>query len=228
MKANTAKEAWTLANEIFPTDYIKNETASERGGYNIYESTLEGCHAWISDLGDRLEINLDNGKTINIWIEAEEAAETTESTPENERPAEAKKTPAEHTETIITLSIDIYRDNHPNHSKNHLETSITLSPETALKDIATFERQASIYIQEARKAARGNYCYIFVDLSKARYRFTSCADLKQIEYQAWSGRGDDITVDGVHLNPCERYNDDPAHDMWITGNRNAILTEITI
>ena len=27
--------------------------------------------AWISDLGDRLEINLENGETVNIWIDEE-------------------------------------------------------------------------------------------------------------------------------------------------------------
>lgn len=68
MKANNREQAWEIANEIFPTDYIKNEAKSERAGYDIYESTAEGVLAWISDLGDRLELNLDNGTTITIWI----------------------------------------------------------------------------------------------------------------------------------------------------------------
>lgn len=68
MKANTRKKAWTIADEVFPTDYMKNETRSKRAGYDIYESTAEGVTAWISDLGDRLEVNLDNGTTITIWI----------------------------------------------------------------------------------------------------------------------------------------------------------------
>lgn len=68
MKANNREQAWEIANEIFPTDYIKNEAKSKRAGYDIYESTAEGVLAWISDLSDRLEVNLDNGKTITIWI----------------------------------------------------------------------------------------------------------------------------------------------------------------
>lgn len=68
MKANTRERAWTIANEVFPTDYMKNEIRSKRAGYDIYESTAEGVNAWISDLGDRLEVNLDNGTTITIWI----------------------------------------------------------------------------------------------------------------------------------------------------------------
>lgn len=68
MRTNTRERAWTIANEVFPTDYMKNEARSKRAGYDIYESTAEGISAWISDLGDRLEVNLDNGTTITIWI----------------------------------------------------------------------------------------------------------------------------------------------------------------
>lgn len=71
MRANKREQAWTIADEIFPTDYMKNEAKSLRAGYDIYESTAEGVFAWISDLNDRLEINLDNGKTITIWIDEE-------------------------------------------------------------------------------------------------------------------------------------------------------------
>ena len=62
------KDAWQKADEAFPTDYIKDEIKSERAGYGIYVSTADGVNAWISDLGDRLEVKLDNGKTITIWI----------------------------------------------------------------------------------------------------------------------------------------------------------------
>ena len=76
MKATSRAEAWQMANEIFPTDYMKDEGASSRAGYDIYRNgggwclhPIENYNQWISDLGNRLEINLDNGKTINIWIE---------------------------------------------------------------------------------------------------------------------------------------------------------------
>ena len=71
MKVGSRKEAWNKADVIFPTDYIKDEIRSERAGYDIYCSTAKGVNAWISDLGDRLEINLENGETVNIWIEEE-------------------------------------------------------------------------------------------------------------------------------------------------------------
>jgi hypothetical protein len=78
MTARNIKDAWKMVDEIFPTDYQKDETASERAGYPIYRSTAEGVDAWISDLGRTLEINLDNGKTIRVNIEDEEViSETT-------------------------------------------------------------------------------------------------------------------------------------------------------
>ena len=69
MTAKSIKEAWQLADEIFPTDYLKDDAKSARAGYDIYTSTAAGVNAWISDLGDRLEVNLADGKTVNIWIE---------------------------------------------------------------------------------------------------------------------------------------------------------------
>lgn len=72
MKANSIQEAWNMANEIFPTDYEKDEESSQRAGYPIYRSTAEGRHYdYICDLNDRLEVNLaDGNRSINIWIEA--------------------------------------------------------------------------------------------------------------------------------------------------------------
>lgn len=71
MKVTSRKEAWKAADEIFTTDYMKDERASQAAGYDIYYSTADEVNAWISDLGDRLEVNLETGKTINIWIEEE-------------------------------------------------------------------------------------------------------------------------------------------------------------
>ena len=68
MKANSKKEAWEIADSIFSTDYMKDERRSQNAGYDIYFTTAAGVNAWISDLGNRLEVNMENGETINIWI----------------------------------------------------------------------------------------------------------------------------------------------------------------
>ena len=41
MKANNVKEAWAMADEIFPTDYMKDDKSSANAGYPIYRSTLD-------------------------------------------------------------------------------------------------------------------------------------------------------------------------------------------
>lgn len=69
MKAQTKEIAWRIADTLFPTDYMKNEKYSLNAGYDIYYSTAEGVNAWISDLGNRLEVNLPSGESVNIFIE---------------------------------------------------------------------------------------------------------------------------------------------------------------
>jgi hypothetical protein len=76
MNASSKAQAWEMANKIFPTDYEKDEGSSARAGYDIYRMRGDWCpsenyYNWISDLGNRLEINLANGETVNIWIEEE-------------------------------------------------------------------------------------------------------------------------------------------------------------
>lgn len=71
MTVQNINKAWQMVNEIFPTDYEKDEAASNTAGYNIYRSRLNH-YDYICELGDRLEVNLANGKTVNIWIESSE------------------------------------------------------------------------------------------------------------------------------------------------------------
>lgn len=67
MTVYSEKAAWKAADEIFPTDYIYDSVKSERAGYPVYVSTLEGCYDYICDLGDRLEVNI-GAKSVNVWI----------------------------------------------------------------------------------------------------------------------------------------------------------------
>jgi len=71
-REKSAEEAWNRVNEIFPTDYAKDEESSQRAGYPIFRSTADGhFYDYICDLNDRLEVNLSTGETVNIWIEQE-------------------------------------------------------------------------------------------------------------------------------------------------------------
>lgn len=69
IEVNSRKEAWAIVDQIFPTDYIKDEECSQRAGYPVYRSTAEGhYYDYICDLNDRFEINLSTGKTVNVWF----------------------------------------------------------------------------------------------------------------------------------------------------------------
>ena len=71
--ATSRDEAWRIANDIFPTDYMQDARATENAGYPIYWSTAFGVNAWISDLNTSLELNMPDGQTIRIHIEEPEA-----------------------------------------------------------------------------------------------------------------------------------------------------------
>lgn len=75
---NSKREAWEKANELFPTDYEKNEQSSANAGYPIYTSTAKGNESWISDTNVCLELTIVEGdyqssETIYIDIEPKKA-----------------------------------------------------------------------------------------------------------------------------------------------------------
>lgn len=112
---HSEKEAWSVVNEIFPTDYEQDSRASQNAGYPIYWSTRPGCAAWISDLCTRLEVNLENGDTVVIWIEEEgeiaeaeieeAVAEAVEQEIEEERKQEAARM-VEATKTAERMTLE--------------------------------------------------------------------------------------------------------------------------
>ena len=83
MKVKNIQQAWYEADKLIPNDYLQDYEASEKAGYSIYRSIVNH-YDYICDLGDRLEVNLASGQTVNIWIEQpntiEEYAECEAST----------------------------------------------------------------------------------------------------------------------------------------------------
>lgn len=79
LTVNSKNEAWQTADRIFPTDYELDLMASKNAGYNIYKSTIFANESWISDLGTRLELNIDKGNYCDtILINIEEKPEIKE------------------------------------------------------------------------------------------------------------------------------------------------------
>ena len=92
MTVTSIRDAWAEVRKIFPTDYEYSTERSERVGYPIYYSKATGVNAWISDLGNRLEVNLPDGKSVNIWIQAPaETTTTSDSAEETEDDGSATK-----------------------------------------------------------------------------------------------------------------------------------------
>lgn len=74
MRVKNIREAWNLADRLFPSDYQLDESRTANAGYKVYYSTDPQMHAWISDLGNRLELNYSDGKFENIWIDCYETS----------------------------------------------------------------------------------------------------------------------------------------------------------
>lgn len=66
LKASSTAEAFEMANKLIDGDYMQDARRTERAGYDIYSAT---SGEYICDLGDRLEVNKNDGRSINIWIE---------------------------------------------------------------------------------------------------------------------------------------------------------------
>ena len=69
----SVSEAWQVAGSYFPGDYEKDDRASACAGYPIYRSPSDWA-LYVCDLCTRLEVNLSNGDTVNIWIDDDDDA----------------------------------------------------------------------------------------------------------------------------------------------------------
>lgn len=79
IKVSTIGQAWTIVNEIFPTDYAEDHLASEQVMHPVYRSTQEGNCSWISDKGSTIELHIFKGEAIEVTtiLIEEPAAEDT-------------------------------------------------------------------------------------------------------------------------------------------------------
>lgn len=68
ISVESLKEAWECFNSLFGWNVFCDESSSEHAGYKIYRDRAD-FNKWVSDLGNRLEVNTKDGKSINIWID---------------------------------------------------------------------------------------------------------------------------------------------------------------
>ena len=198
MKAKSIQEAWSIANEIFKTDYMKDDKASQNAGYPVYWSTAEGVNAWISDLGDRLEVNQD-GKSINIWIEEE---------PETEPAAiETEKTFSVNYEEIATRKRETVTTKE--------EARITLGVKTRMSDITGFFEDVKRIHGKALKAVKAGNTFSLI-ISEAGYKWTGrggdeMPKLETVSFNSWEAAPvweQDTESDYIYLRPDTKYTEE--------------------
>ena len=98
-KFGLIQNAWKKVDEIFPTDYEYDLQRSKRAGYDVCSSTAEDhYYDYICDLGDRLEVNLSNGDTVNVWYGCEDGEDMKASEPVE---------PESSIDTIHTLTVGL-------------------------------------------------------------------------------------------------------------------------
>ena len=63
-------DAFNVAARFMPGDWEDDRQASARAGYPVYRCYGDGLYYnYICDLGNRLEVNLGDGSTVNVWID---------------------------------------------------------------------------------------------------------------------------------------------------------------
>lgn len=182
MKVTSTLNAWKEAQKHI-TNYEKDHEASKNAGYNIYK----GENGYICDLETRLEVNLDNGESFNIWIEEE-----------SHEPKTTK------TEKYINIDITTEETTNGKTTTTQEQTYIFLSASTTLSSIGEFVATVERYIKQAKKTTKkGNKATIniFVDNGKAN---------------CWTARPEDVSDDGIYFSPSIS-NEHPEHDLFITG-----------
>lgn len=61
------ESAFEIAYNFYSHDFSKDEIRSAGAGYPVF--AMDGSYYdYICDLGNRLECNFSNGRTINVWI----------------------------------------------------------------------------------------------------------------------------------------------------------------
>ena len=197
MKANSIKQAWDMVNELFPTDYMKDEQASQKAGYPVYWSTAEGVNAWISDLTSRLEVNFADGHSVNIWIEEDQEQEEKEV----------------RTEKTITARYEEVTFARNEETAKKASASLTLGIDAKLEHIAEFMQDMKHLHTMAMKAVKAGNSFQFC-ITEARYRWTG-NKLGTISFDAWEA----VPVyeqdeEGIYFKPVTRYTEE-HRDMYI-------------
>lgn len=195
MKVTSTLNAWKEAQKHIH-NYELDREASANAGYNIYR----GDEGHIGDLDARLEVNLDDGTTLNIWI--------------SDEPAE---TAAGALEKYISVEVKLDTQDGTRHATETDEATIYINAATTLSAVAAYGETVSKMLKRAQRcAARGGSAMISL--------YAQAGDRGDL----WTAYGDAVSADGVYLTPSAT-NANPAHDIMISRiDALNILRELSI
>ena len=205
MKVRSTQEAWNTADGIFPTDYEYDTERSNRAGYPIYHSTAEGVNAWISDLTDRLEVNLQDGRTVNIWIEQEEQEEQEEVVVETEKDVHVRlETIARKAGAEVTVKA---------------ETSVMFGKDTHFSDVLRFQADIKKIYSRAVKAIKAGDSFT-LQITEAKYRQTGNllkgGKFETLSFDCWEAVPVyEQDTEGIYFRPDTRYTAE-HRDLYLT------------
>lgn len=201
MTVKTTAEAWAIAHQIIKNAERDTE-ASERAGYPIHR----GEGGYICDLDARLEVNTNDGGSINVWIGDDTATHTATTTADKLR-------------GTIRTHIDIVAETtHTTANKKTITTAtawIAIDGNTTFDDLKAFEKQLKTLIKGAKTSVKnGDFVRVTASVFKAKrdaWRYIV------IDTNEWAGEGDQITAKGVHLEADPILNRTATNSLYLTG-----------
>ena len=77
IRVSSLVEAWEMVNLLSPYEFEYDKVRSYAAGYSVYSAVDGPANVWVSNLGDRLEVN-GSGKTENVWFGDDKTSVITE------------------------------------------------------------------------------------------------------------------------------------------------------
>ena len=69
LQVATRNDAWKLLTILTKNEYVYDSFRSGRAGYPVfYGIDIDKPNEYVCDLGDRIEVNYNDGVTQNIWF----------------------------------------------------------------------------------------------------------------------------------------------------------------
>ena len=201
MTATTREKAWEKIREMMPSaNFAYSEQSSANAGYSIYRDEND-FYNYVCDLGDRLEVNISDGSTCNIWI-----------IPETETKNDTRLT-ATTSKKTYNLSFESFQFVYGMLCKVASDAYLDLDADCTLAEVADFMSKAGKIFKAANKARENNGSFT-IQLTSCEYYSDGNNNLHSNNFNCWTCISENNDGDGFYFAPDTRYT--PAHhDIYL-------------